>query len=105
MSKQYAYVRLYTKAYHCARDSIAANLQVQYWHRAYYLQGIALVYTGRLELAIKCLSLALRSHFQSRFSQYLYQRQSQTGVLQMMQMDQIATYLESNPEALQDLNI
>lgn len=62
-AKLYAYLRLYNKSYHFARAAIKAGLPYNFIHRAHYLMGVALVFTSRLELAVKCFTLAMRSKF------------------------------------------
>ena len=66
-------MRMYTRAYHCARDALASGVEYQFIHRAHYLQGVALAYTGRLEQAAQCFSLALKSDFQARVSERIHE--------------------------------
>ncbi|CAL6037866.1 Tetratricopeptide_repeat protein [Hexamita inflata] len=105
LAKLYAYLRMYTKSYHCARDSLKSGIPYNYIHRAHYLQGVALVYTNRLELAIKCFSLALRSHFQALVSEYIFEHTEQRGLIQLYSMEQIAAFLEGNPKSIKELNL
>lgn len=51
-----------------------------------------------MELAVKCLSLALRSFFQYRVSCLIHDRQNQAGLVCMQTMEQIAAYMEAHPD-------
>ncbi|KAH0570100.1 Tetratricopeptide repeat protein [Spironucleus salmonicida] len=105
MSKIYAYLRLYNKSYHCSRDCLISGIPYFAVHRAYYMQGVALIYANRLELATKCLTLALRTHFTARMASYINERINQTGVISLPSLEEISLFLTANPQDISNLQL
>jgi len=97
MAKNYCFLRLYTKAYHHARDAVRAGLPYYAVHRAHYVAGVALMYTGRRRLAARCFSLALRTHFMARFAPLVYETMQGEGVISLPSLETIAHFVEQYP--------
>ncbi|TNJ28415.1 Tetratricopeptide repeat protein [Giardia muris] len=94
MSKLYAFLRLYTKSYHCARDAIKTGIPYYAVSRAHYMQGVALMYTGRRRLAAKCFSLALKCSFAARFAAPIFEHIKGEGIMVLPTLDEIARFVD-----------
>ncbi|EFO64228.1 Tetratricopeptide repeat protein [Giardia lamblia P15] len=94
MSRTYAFLRLYTKSYHCARDAIKAGLPYYAISRAHYMQGVALMYTNRKELAAKCFSLALKTSFTAKFAGPIFEKLRGEGIIVLPSLEEVAHFVE-----------